>query len=200
MATMYCPKSSLIFENGKYLTGATDHISSISMMYPKEDPQIIIYAATKKPSHNQNYALSDSIKDLTKNIAKYYDIYDNEENSSTAITKRMNNYINKNVENVVQELNSLGFNPTIIGTGNTIIKQYPSKGTISLSNNRVILVTNNDEKRMPSIIGWSRMDVIRLCNILKIDYKINGNGYVVKQSIKEGDIVNGLLEVSLEDN
>lgn len=189
-----------IFENGKYLTGATDHISSISMMYPKEDPQIIIYAATKKPSHNQNYALSDSIKDLTKNIAKYYNIYDNNEVNSNAITKRMNNYINKNVDNVVQELNNLGFNPTIIGTGDTVINQYPTKGTILLSNNKVILVTNNDEKRMPSIIGWSRTDVIRLCNILKIDYKINGNGYVVSQSIKEGDIVNGVLEVNLEES
>ena len=188
-----------IYENGRYLTGTTDYISSISLMYPKDDPQIIIYAATKKPSHNQNYALSDSIKELTKNIAKYYDIYDNDEDNSTSTTKKMGNYINNKVNDVAPKLQSMGFTPIIIGSGDTVIKQYPSKETILLNNNKVILVTNSDEKKMPSIIGWSRTDVIRLCNILGIDYKINGNGYVVSQSIKEGSIVNGVLEVNLED-
>ena len=52
---------------------------------------------------------------------------------------------------------------------------------------------------MPNITGWSRNDVVRLCKLVGIDYKINGTGYVVSQSIPEGSNVSGILEVNLEN-
>ena len=52
---------------------------------------------------------------------------------------------------------------------------------------------------MPSVIGWSRNDIVRLCNMLGIECKINGNGYAVSQSIPEGSNISGVLEVNLEN-
>ena len=168
------------------------------MMYPKDNPRIIIYAATKKPSHNQNYALSDSIQELTKNISKYYNMFDEENNKAKAsITSGY--YLGKNTLDVVSELNNKGISTVVIGNGEKIIKQYPNKGITLVNNYKVFLVTNGDDITMPNITGWSRNDVVRLCNILGIDYKINGNGYVVSQNIQEGSRPSGILEVNLEN-
>ena len=187
-----------IYENGRYLTGATDYISSISMMYPKDNPKIIIYAATRKPSHNQNYALADSIQGLTKNIAKYYNMF-NEDESTKNSTNVMDNYLGHNINDVVGDLNNKGINTVVIGDGDKIINQYPNKGITLVNNYKVFLITNGDNITMPNITGWARNDVVRLCNLLGIEYKINGTGYVVSQSITEGSNVSGVLEVNLEN-
>ncbi len=187
-----------IYENGRYLTGTTDYISSISMMYPKDNPRIIIYAATKKPSHNQNYALSDSIQELTKNIAKYYNMFNEEDSISNKIIKA-DYYLGKNTTDIVNELNGKGISTVVIGSGDKIVKQYPNKGTILVNNYKVFLVTDGESATIPNVTGWSRNDVVRLCNLLGIDYKINGTGYVVSQSIPEGSNVSGILEVNLEN-
>ena len=71
---------------------------------------------------------------------------------------------------------------------------------ISLVNNyKVFLVTDGEIITRPNITGWSRNDVVRLCKLLGIDYKINGTGYAVSQSIPEGSQVSGILEVNLEN-
>lgn len=188
-----------IYENGHYLTGSTDYISSISMMYPKDDPEIIIYAATKKPSHNQNYALSESIKELTKNIAKYYNMFEEEQEELKNNYNFMNNYVNKTIDEAKKDLSNKNVEIITIGNGDRVIKQYPNKNTKLVSNNKVILVTNGKEIIMPSIINWSRNDIIKLCELLSIEYKFNGSGYAISQSIKENSKVEGILEVTLEN-
>lgn len=188
-----------IYENGRYLTGTTDYISSISMMYPKDNPQIIIYAATKKPSRNQNYALADSIKELTKNIAKYYNMFNENEDNNDNNDNIMGNYLSNSLAAAKEDLSNKDVNIVVIGNGDRVINQYPNKNTKLLSNNKVFLVTNGDNITMPSVIGWSRNDVVRLCKMLNIEYKINGSGYVVSQSISEGKTINGMLEVTLEN-
>lgn len=188
-----------IYENGRYLTGTTDYISSISMMYPKDNPQIIIYAATKKPRHNQNYALADSIKELTKNIAKYYNMFNENEDNNNNNDNTMGNYLSNSLAAAKEDLSNKDVNIVVIGNGDRVINQYPNKNTKLLSNNKVFLVTNGDNITMPSVIGWSRNDVVRLCKMLNIEYKINGSGYVVSQSISEGKTINGMLEVTLEN-
>lgn len=188
-----------IYENGRYLTGTTDYISSISMMYPKDNPQIIIYAATKKPSRNQNYALADSIKELTKNIAKYYNMFNENEDNNNNNDNTMGNYLSNSLAAAKEDLSNKDVNIVVIGNGDRVINQYPNKNTKLLSNNKVFLVTNGDNITMPSVIGWSRNDVVRLCKMLNIEYKINGSGYVVSQSISEGKTINGMLEVTLEN-
>ena len=188
-----------IYENGRYLTGTTDYISSISMMYPKNDPKIIIYAATKKPTHNQNYALADSVKELTKNIAKYYDMFNDSEKQKNDNSKKMGSYISKDLEIAKKDLQNTKADIIVIGNGNKVIDQYPSKNTILVDKNKVYLITNDDNILMPSVIGWSRNDIIRLCKMLNIDYKINGSGYVVTQSIPPNGKVTGILEVTLQN-
>ena len=188
-----------IYENGRYLKGTTDYISSISMMYPKNNPKIIIYAATKKPSHNQNYALADSIKELSKNIAKYYDMFNDKESKNEDSLNKMGNYISKEKEQAKNDLKNLNAKIIVIGNGDRIIDQYPAKDTILVNNNKVFLLTNGSDITIPSLIGWSRNDVVRLCKLLNINVKINGSGYVVSQNIKAGSKLQDSLEVTLQN-
>jgi len=63
---------------------------------------------------------------------------------------------------------------------------------------KIFLLTNSDEIKMPNVIGYSKNDIMTFCNLLKIDCVLNGNGYVKSQSKKEGELVN--KETNLEIN
>ena len=60
-----------------YLNGDRDVIRSIALMFPKEEPEIIIYGALKRS--NTVNALSEPVKEIIKNVSKYYNIYEEKE-------------------------------------------------------------------------------------------------------------------------
>jgi len=55
---------------------------------------------------------------------------------------------------------------------------------------------------MIDIKGWSRSDVVSLCNMIKQDVTFEGLGYVKSFNIKPGTLINNkdVLEVKLEKN
>ena len=53
------------------LQGQSDIISSFSGIYPKSDPQIIIYASVQRPSGGSQKPLSNAIKEIVLNVSKY---------------------------------------------------------------------------------------------------------------------------------
>lgn len=175
-----------IYENGAYLTGSNDYIVSIALMYPKEDPEIIIYAAVKQPSKNANSVLTNPVKELVQNISKYKGMFSNDGEESENISYTLSTYINKDVESIKSDLNDKGINTIIIGDGSKIIKQYPEKNADVIKGDKVFLVTNSSNFTMPDISNWSRADVIKLCELMNIEYSFDGYGYVASQSIRAG--------------
>lgn len=190
-----------IFENGKYLTGDNNYIVSLALMYPKEDPQIIIYAAAKQPSHSANSALVDVVKELVQNISKYKSMFIKNEDNTKNITYKLSTYINDDIVNVKQELENNNIKTVVIGNGDKIIKQYPTKNTNILENDKVFLLTNSTSFTMPDITNFSRYDVIKLCEFMGIECSFDGYGYVISQSINAGTNIdkNSKLEVLLGD-
>lgn len=186
-----------IYENGKYLTGVNDYITSIALMYPKEDPKIIIYAATKKPSHNVNSALAEPIKELVKNISKYKGIFNDKSNNNINRVYKLNAYINKPVDKVKSQLEEIGLNVIVIGDGDKIIKQYPSKNINVIYNDKIYLLTNGTDFEMPNIINWSRKDILDYCNLINLDCEFEGSGYAIEQSIKENTLITNDLKLKV---
>ncbi len=188
-----------IFENGAYLTGSNDYIVSIALMYPKDDPEIIIYAAVKQPSHDANSALPPVIKELIQNISKYKGMFSQNQSDTKDILYTLPSYISKDINTVKQELEINGIVPIVVGDGNKVVDQYPSKKTNIVENDKVFLITNSSNIVMPDISNWSRYDVIKLCEFLNIEYNFDGHGYVVDQSIKPGTKLdkNSKLEILL---
>ena len=176
-------------KTGGYLHGSNDYIYSFAGMYPKDNPEIIIYAAVKKPNVGTSKVLSNSINSLMKNIAKYKNMFSVNNNSSNVSSLKLESYINKKTSDVKKIMEDNNIKVTVIGNGDKIINQYPNKGDTVLSYDKVFLITNGDEGKMPNIIGYTRSEVIYLMKTLGYKYELEGYGYVTAQSIKEGDLV-----------
>lgn len=180
--------------NGKgYLTGERDIIRSISLMFPKDDPEIIIYGAAKRPENVK--VLSEPVKDIVKNISKYYNIY-KEQETTTEHVSTINNYLNQDLDQVVASLKENKITPIIIGSGKTIINQYPLNKTIT-SADKVFLLTNSTDYTLPNLTGYSKSDVETLLTLLNVSYTIKGHGYVVKQSIPENTKITSDLKIEI---
>ena len=180
--------------NGKgYLTGERDIIRSVSLMFPKDNPEIIIYGAAKRPENVK--VLSEPVKDIVKNISKYYNIY-KEQETTTEHVSTINNYLNQDLDQVVASLKENNITPIVIGSGKTIINQYPLNKTIT-SADKVFLLTNSTDYVLPNLTGYSKSDVETLLTLLNVSYTIKGHGYVVKQSIPENTKITSDLKIEI---
>ena len=183
--------------NGKYLTGWNDYIHSFAGMYPKNNPEIIIYAAIKKPNNGANTGIVEAVREIVVNTTKYLNIFNEIDNNSNVVKKELDSYINKDINKVQTELTSNGLNVIRIGNGNKIVEQYPNKGTTVLSKDLVFLVTNGTNYVIPSFIGWSNKDVHTFSKLTNLKYTINGTGFVVDQNITPGTTINNNITVNL---
>ena len=184
-------------DGGGYLTGASDIISSFAGIYPKDDPKVIIYASVKRPGGGKQNVIWKAIKDIVVNISKYYGTDPGTTNEQELTEYSLTSYKNKDVTTSKTELESMGMNVTIIGNGNKVTKQYPSKGDKITSGTRVFLITNDSNLTVPDVTGLSSKQAEDLLRILGISVKLEGNGYVTSQSIGAGTTITDNMEITL---
>ncbi len=178
--------------SGGYLKGGSNYVRSFAGAFPGNDPQIIVYAAASKLGNSGT--LKTAVKDLVKNVGTYLNIYgDYVENTQSVCN--IGSYISKNTNEVKESLESQGVSVIVLGDGEKIISQYPSNGTILNAGNKVFLLTNSSEYKMPNIIGWSRGEVTALAKLLKVTTTFNGFGYVTATSIPEGTVITNELNI-----
>lgn len=192
-----------IFDNetGLYLSGKNDYIFSFAGMYPKDEPEIIIYGAMRKPSWGESKGLYTAVKSVITSIAKYRNMFGETLDKTAIVTYVLPSYISKTKETVVKELTNQKITPIVIGEGTKIISQYPSRGTTVMSGDKVILLTNDANKKMIDLTGWSSGDAIHLFTLLGIAYETEGHGYITNQSIKPGTVITGkeTIKITLND-
>lgn len=165
-----------------YLTGKNDVIRGFAGIYPKDNPDIIIYANMKKPSPNSATPLAKLVKEVIENMSK---IRNNKVEDEVSSLKEVTlfSYQNKNLEQVKNSLEQEGITPVVIGDGSVIVEQYPKKGSVVTSLDKVFLLTNGSSFVMPDMVGWSKKDVQSFCKLLGINPLFNGTGYVKEQSV-----------------
>lgn len=190
-----------IYENGHYLSGDGNYLISFAGIYPKDDPQIILYAAMKKPSDYRSRTLAPAVKSVIQNIAKYRNINTSAPVETTVKTYKMSSYVNENIEKVKKSLANEGLEIIVIGDGDTIVNQYPKKGSNIVTGDKVFLVTNGENRKLEKVVNWSKNDFIVYMKLLDIPYEINGYGYIKEQSVKAGTkIEDGMsLQVTLNN-
>lgn len=180
-----------------YLTGASDIISSFAGIYPKDDPKVIIYASVKRPEGGNQKVIWQAIKDIVVNISKYYGT-DPETASTLEITEyELTSYQNETVTTAKSELESMGLNVTVIGSGDKVINQYPNKGEMITAGTKVFLITNGDNLLIPNVVGLSSKQAEDILRLLGLSVKLEGNGYVTAQSLAEGTPVTKGTEITL---
>ena len=173
---------------GKYYTGNYDYITSFAGMYPKDDPEVIIYVAMQR-SYNSK-VLSETVKTIVKDTAKYLEIFDEAPELKKEVqTYKLENYKNKLVEEAKVSLDKIGATYVIYGNGNKVVDQYPQEKTTTNTKNKIFLFTNDTNIVMPDLYNYSVKEAKIILDKLGIKYEINVNGYVTDQSIKQGVLI-----------
>lgn len=185
-----------ISESGGYTSG-TKNIRSFAGVFPKDDPQYIIYVAIKDLEGTSS-AIGGMTKSIVESIAKYKNLSDRESNKDESKYVTLDNYLNKNKTDIVTLLESKGLKPIIIGDGDIIVNQYPNKNKNIIVGSKVYLKTNSDNKIMIDITGWNKTEVINLMNFMEVDYEINGVGKVVNFNIPIGNSITEKVIINME--
>lgn len=189
--------SQIAAENGKgYLTGHDDVITSFSGIYPKSDPQIIIYASVKRPRGASQKPLSNAVKDVVLNTGKYLGT-EKQQEAIPVVEYKLPKFINKNIENVKTNLTNNGMKYIIIGNGNKVVKQYPSANSKVTNNDTIYLIVNDTNYKVPNVIGYSSKEAENLLKLLGIKVKLEGSGYVTEQSIAPDTVITDGMEIKL---
>ena len=183
-----------ISERGKYIED--NYILSFAGMYPKENPEYIIYAMTKKPNVNSSVTLSDAIKDIILSISKYKSVKTVKTEKKTEFT--IESYTNKKTEDIVKKLEENDIKILKLGNGDKIIKQYPKMNTKITSQDRVILLTNSKELEIPELIGYGRNEAKIILDLLDVQYNFEGYGYIYEQSVASGTKINKDTKITLK--
>ena len=185
--------------SGKYLTGYYDYIKSFAGVFPYEDPQYVVYVSVKRLKGNFR-AVANMTTKIIEEMAKYKNIGTTIEQIDNSKIITIDNVISTETSIIEEKLKKVGLTIVKLGSGKYIINQYPEKGSTVLIGNKIFLVTNDSEYKMPNIIGWSSSEVITLCKLLNIEYTLNGNGVVTKTSIKPDTIITNdtKIEITLE--
>ncbi len=191
-------------ENGSYASNLTVH--SIVLGMPADNPQVIIYMAymdhqplkllfTKQVNSLENAVvkvlnLSDSSSEDTP---KEYD-------TLQLYPDGMPNLANHTVAYVKNKLSDLEITLLTLGDGPTVIKQYPQSGTALVSGQRVMVLTSNNNIKMPDMTGWSRKEVTAFWSLTGISITMNGYGYVSEQNIAADTVLSAdsQIEVTLK--
>ena len=165
-------------------------------MFPYEDPQIIVYVVASKIS--DNLLIAKATKQLVEDTSTYLGIVSSEV-SPTGDNYTLKSYVNRDVVSSIEELKSIDSNVILIGDGTKVISQYPKKGTIINSNDKVFLVTNGTNYKYTNIEGFSRSDLDVYSKLLGVNFNYNGYGYAFGTNLKGRDVVKGeTIDINLK--
>lgn len=181
-----------------YLTGHGNYLYSFIGMAPIEDPEVIVYVAVDRPKLNVDeqgsIPVSMIFKPVMKQSLQYLNIQPTKsEDSSTE--KELPNLVNMSVDEAVETIEQLGFDPVVLGEASTIVEQYPTEGDKLIIGEKVFLKTDGKKFSMPNITGWSMRQVYILEELLDIQIILEGTGFVVKQTPEPGTDLSNVTHI-----
>lgn len=181
-----------------YLNGKEDIISSFAGIYPKSNPQIIIYASVKRPSAGSQKPVSNAVKEIVSNISKYYGNSDTVSNAIEIKDYKVPNFVSKKNDQAKSQLEANKINYVFLGNGNKVVKQSPSKGDVITTNDTVYLITNDSGITIPNVVGMSSKVAKDILQKLGVKVKLDGVGYVTEQSATPGLAITDGMEIVLK--
>ena len=129
--------------SGKYASGNFNNIRSFAGMFPKDDPEYIIYVSIKR-LQSSGYYMGSVIKEVVESVAKYKNLNLRQSDEDSNKIVKIANYITMTPNEVTSKLESFGLTPIVIGDGEFITEQYPRKDVSALQGSKVFLKTNGN--------------------------------------------------------
>ena len=176
-----------------------EYVNSVMLAFPAEKPKYMIYYAYVYPYDYGNVDNTGAIKDLIRRCALLNNVnYDSSKYISNQIVKyEMPNLLSKSYSEAKETLSFANANVYKIGSGDKVVKQYPNKGDVLYTNEKVFLFTDNGNTTLPDFTNWTRKELISFWNISGIAFNFNGFGVAVDQSIPAGTLVSKDDEVTI---
>lgn len=192
--------------NGEYLDDK--YIVSYIGFAPADNPKLLIYVVVDEPDLDIPYygstIAAPIFTDIMHNSLRYLKVPKDTEEEKVLEEENeitLQSYINTSISSAKNKILELDLSTIVIGNGETVLKQFPNEGeSVSKGANIYLVTISEDEYKVPDFVGKSLRDVIEYCSVLDINYKIDGSGFVVNQSIQANSIYNDeLIIISLED-
>jgi len=185
---------------GKYdERGKNYFLYSFLGMAPADDPQLVLYIAVGKPKLGPTEVGSEPTSIVFNTVMgsslKYLNIKPQKIKKTKSQT--MVNLKGQPVEDVEKEFGKNGIETVIIGNGDKITDQYPAEKSEVLSGGLVFLKTDGDSV-VPDFTDWSLRNVLTYQTMASANIEIIGEGYVQKQSVKAGTVLNGNKKIILK--
>ncbi|WP_430609858.1 penicillin-binding transpeptidase domain-containing protein [Enterococcus sp. DIV0876] len=187
-------------DTGKYLSGGSNYLYSVVLMFPSEEPEYILYLTIKLPEKHESTVLGEIANPLMKRVMDLKTAsLDETTTASDEIT--VNDYRNLDTESAATDVQKLGLIPVVIGDGDKVTAQSVDSGTTVMSGERVLLITDSDTYDMPDTTGWSKADLIKFGSLLNIDVTFEGDGYCTAQSVEPYTELSGeSIKFTLSEN
>ena len=183
--------------SGGYLEGDSNYIRSFAGIFPKEDPQYIVYIAVQQMNVSSAKPIADELTKVVDDIVSYSGLAVEDKEIDAKLIK-LDNYISADVTTTVEDLKNKKLNVYVLGSGKYITNQYPLKGSTVQEGSKIFLVTNNDEYILEDMTNWSLNEVYTYANLLGIKINTNGYGNVVSQSIEKGTAITKDIVITVE--
>ena len=191
-------------------------ISSTVAYAPADDPQIAVIIMVDEPTGNSVYGsvvAAPYVSAFLANVLPYLGIepsYTEEELAKMQVT--VARYIGTATEDAKAQIKSLGISVEVVGGGDTVTAQVPSRGSqISKENGKIVLYTDNADPEsrtvtVPEVLGLSAAEANKkLINAgLNIaikgaqNYEKGSGAIVTSQSVPSGSEVPYGTVVSVE--
>lgn len=183
---------------GGYLTGTNDYIRSFAGIFPYENPEYIFYVSAKQIDGGAT-GVAKVTKQVVESIANYANLTSSESELDKSKIIKLENYISEDVTTTKEALEDLNLKVIVLGSGNNIIKQFPSNSTEVVHGSKVFLLTDATDYVMPDVTGWSSSEIMTFCNLIGLNYTFSGYGSIVSVNINKDEVIDlsKTLEVTL---
>lgn len=183
--------------SGGYASGDDSYLYSVAGMAPAKNPKYVLYITMKQPTLSGSKTATQLLSEVFKPVMAR--ALQDSNSSADKVKVKVPSVIYKTTSAAKSDLAAKGINTTVVGSGDTIIKQSIAADTTITGNQRLILLANG-KPTMPRIYGWNKADIKKLCKLTGLKLKISGSGYADSQSIAAGTSIStgDTLTVQLE--
>jgi stage V sporulation protein D (sporulation-specific penicillin-binding protein) len=169
------------------------YVASYCAFAPVDDPQVVVLVLVDEPTGDQYYgsqvAAPISVKVMTE-LLPYMEIfpqYTEEERKTLQVT--VPNVQTYKLESAKKTLEDLGLKVKIVGSGNTVLRQYPTG--VAIDNGGTVVLCTDDSKlemvTVPSIAGLTRQQAKELLESYGLNLTAQGAGASETGAIARGD-------------
>ena len=177
------------YESGKY-------ISSMAAMAPIDSPEITAFISIDEPSNGAYYAgvvTAPLMKILLTDIFNYMDSEFSEDYNAVVRDVLIPEIRGKSIEEAKKILKDVNLEYNIEGSGEIVTNTQPYPGYTVKEGTKITIYTgdavDNNKVSMPDLTGFSVTSAEDVLDNLGIKYILEGDGFVIDQSIPAGEVI-----------